>query len=1466
MRRSRRRQAIAAGVSVGLIASAMFAAPAGADPGVESMSPDEAVAAKAHPDVTAAVDEAGEAEFWVNLDSAADLDASGLTDKVAKTTEVYESLVAHADATQAGLRDLLDEAGAQYQTFWIVNTIKVSGDSELLADLAVRVEVDSITPDDAIEFEEPVDEASADAVPDGVEWGLENINAPQTWNDFGAFGDDVLIANIDTGVDFDHPALADKYRGDNGDGTFTHDYNYYDPDDLCGTGEETCVTHSHGTHTMGTMLGDDGGDNQIGVAPNATWITAVGCAPSPVGCTEAALLGSGQFILAPTTQDGENPDPSLAPDIVNNSWGSTVDDPWYEDMVSAWNEAGIFSSWSAGNNGEAGCSSVGAPGIYSHSYSSGAYDVDDEIAYFSSRGPGRDGEIQPNLAAPGVNVRSAIDGGGYGSLSGTSMAAPHTAGVVAQMWSTAPALRGDVAATWTILNQTARDAADSECGGTAENNNVFGEGRLDSYAAVAASPRDGVGALSGAVTSGGDARRGAAVDVEGGLSRSTVSGADGDYVFSALTAGDYEVTVAKFGYVSETTTVTVVEGETVVADFDLDAAPSGSVSGVVSDGSGQGWPLYAEIDVDGVDMSTFTDPVTGQYAFDLPDGEYTLNVDAVYPGYDSTSADVETGAETNIELSADAGSCSAPGYGYDYADVPLRQTFDDSALPEGWEIVNDGDDTLEWFDNPKNRENLTGGEGGFAVADSDAAGSGGVHMVTDLITPPVNMTKAADPVLSFDSDYRHTGGSRASVLVTTDGGEIWTELWSAAANRRGTAEEIDLSSYAGATKVQFKFRFDDGTSWAWWWQLDNVRVGTPDCVADGDSGLVVGNVVDGNSGGALNGATVTDTATGASAETAATPDDDNVADGFYWLHTTQTGEHDISASRNGWTDSVSAVDVVASDTVRADFTLGAGKLEADPDSVSAYVSMGGSWTESVELTNTGTAPVTVETGETGGGFEPMGGSAQDTLLPEPASPDRVDVADGGSNFFTMSQADTEWTTLSDYPEPAFDVAGAYDDGVAYFLGGVGEEGAIASAYAYDVDEAQWSSIADLPEALMQARAAVVDGKLYVFGGWNSGSTSAATYVYDIAAESWSEAAPAPSGRAAAGHGVVDGQIYIVGGCQQSAVCDQGANTWRYDPSSDAWETLAEYPSNVAHGACGGVDGQLICAGGVADSGLTATYAYNAAADSWEQRADMPRDVWGMASAAANGMLIVSNGVVENNSALTSQTLGYDPAADEWVNLPDSGSQLYRTSMACGVVKAAGRDIGNNPVADAEMLAGYDDCGGAAADVPWLSTDLETVVLEPGESATMEVAVSAETGSGVDQPGVYDARVVLGNDSPYGSTYVDVTMTVSPDPNSGKASITVYGAPQCSASTLPLVGAQVQLMSNHGKRYDLTTDGAGLAEYWAPAGSYTLIVSKDGWAAQVKFVELKRGRLNSWSFTLDKLGCAGGYVNDGTQVP
>jgi subtilisin family serine protease len=666
------------GLAVGLtlpIGAGGPAAAAGPDP---ARAEARAVAEKVDKKVTTRLAGQTKASFWVFLDSKADLSgAAKLKRKADKAAHVHRTKTAHAARSQAGLRAMLTAKGAEFTPFWLVNAIKVTGDADLLGDLAVRSDVAEILADDPVDIPKPLPGETVPAT-DAAEWNIDRVSAPRVWNELGVRGEGVVVANIDSGVDATHPAVAASYRGRNGDGTLDHNYNWFDPADVCPTAAP-CDNNDHGTHTMGTMVGSEGA-NVIGVAPGARWIAAKGCESS--SCSRASLLASGQWIVAPTDLNGANPRPDLAPDIVNNSWGSSAYDPWYTETVSSWVAAGIFPAFSNGNSGPS-CNTSGSPGSYTISYSSGAFDVNNAIASFSSRGTGENSDIKPNIAAPGANVRSSVPGG-YASFSGTSMASPHTAATVALMWSASPAIQGDIAETRRILDDTAIDVNALTCGGTVDDNNVFGEGRLDAYAAVNATPRGALGALGGQVTSGGTPLAGANVTVSGPMARSATTAADGSYAFDRLMVGAYTVSVSKFGYLTATTSVTVTENQTIEADITVEQAPSATLSGTVRTSAGPAGG--ASVTVLGTPLATTADE-QGRYRVTVPQGTYDVRFAHAYRCSDVVTRPAAVGADTVLDVSlpdrvdAFGYACGAAGGSFVSGTELMPLTGDDRTAP-----------------------------------------------------------------------------------------------------------------------------------------------------------------------------------------------------------------------------------------------------------------------------------------------------------------------------------------------------------------------------------------------------------------------------------------------------------------------------------------------------------------------------------------------------------------------------------------------------------------------------------------------------------------------------------------------------------------------------------------------------------------------------------------------------------------
>jgi len=458
----------------------------------------------------------GTTEFLVVLDEQADLGtARAMQDKPARGRAVYAAMTALATRSQAPLRALLDARGATYRAYWVHNMIWVRGGRELVQLLAARPEVSAVRANTWQRVNLPAQ--LPDAQPragDSVEWNIQIVRAPQVWAQ-GITGEGAVVGGQDTGYQWDHPALKARYRGWSGTQA-DHNYNWHDAihaplpggPGINSCGYELaipCDDEGHGTHTMGTMVGATSQLN-IGMAPGAKWI---GCRNMDEGFGSPATYSECyEWFIAPYPLGGDpftDGDPSKAPDVINNSWscppseGCTAPDV-LRAVVEAVRAAGIVTVHSAGNSGFSGCSSITTPAaIYDASLTVGATDDQNRIAGFSSRGPvtvDGSGRRKPDIVAPGVNVRSSLPtylanpNEPYGTLDGTSMAAPHVAGLVALLVSAEPRLAGQVDAIETIISESALPLlTDEGCGTDAPNsrpNNVYGWGRIDALAAYEA--------------------------------------------------------------------------------------------------------------------------------------------------------------------------------------------------------------------------------------------------------------------------------------------------------------------------------------------------------------------------------------------------------------------------------------------------------------------------------------------------------------------------------------------------------------------------------------------------------------------------------------------------------------------------------------------------------------------------------------------------------------------------------------------------------------------------------------------------------------------------------------------------------------------------------------------------------------------------------------------------------------------
>lgn len=442
------------------------------------------------------------------------LAAAQATDKLpANTTAYQQKLTARnavvdalretAAATQGFVLDYLrgeqDKGNVkEVDSYFIVNMIHALATKAVVEELALRPEIGKILPSGRVALE-PIVPAEDTLSGPGRQWNLENIGAYAVWDTYGLDGTGIVVGMIDTGTHYTHEALVEKWRGNLGGGVFDPVFNWFDAiDGQSMPYDEPAICH--GTHVMGTILGghpETG--NLIGVAPGAKWITAK--AFDEEGGYDHWILAAAEYLLAPTDEHGD-PNPAMAPDVINNSWGGGSGlNEWFRPMVQSWRAAQILPIFSAGNTtGGSSPGSVSAPANYPECLAVAAVNVDNLRGNFSNQGPGPYEDLKPDLSAPGVAIRSSVIGGYEATWSGTSMASPHVTGTAALLLQADGSLNIDQIEE--ILYDTAAPLTDSQYPGSP--NYGYGRGLVNAFDAVATT-LGGFGTISGQVlTSGQD--------------------------------------------------------------------------------------------------------------------------------------------------------------------------------------------------------------------------------------------------------------------------------------------------------------------------------------------------------------------------------------------------------------------------------------------------------------------------------------------------------------------------------------------------------------------------------------------------------------------------------------------------------------------------------------------------------------------------------------------------------------------------------------------------------------------------------------------------------------------------------------------------------------------------------------------------------------------------------------------------
>jgi subtilisin family serine protease len=689
--------------------------------------------------------------------------------------EVITALRAHAQATQASLladlevRRRLGEVES-YEPFWIANVVFVTTKSEAaIRELAARDDVDAAETPLEIELIRPTEmEAVGDDRGIGITPGVVNIGARRVWSDLGIRGEGALVANLDTGVDGYHAALASRWRGNHA------------PAEECwldfvgGFNNPPVDSDSHGTHTMGTMCGL-AADDTIGVAPAAEWIAANTIVGGALG---NQVLQTMQWLADP---DGDPTTIDDVPDVANNSWGVN-ENFGYPDCYSGWwdaidacEAAGVMHVWATGNEGP-GASTVRSPADRAttpyDSFSVGSTSPYQpfNIAWSSSRGPAgpdcgpSENLIKPEVSAPGAGVYSSVPGGGYANFSGTSMATPHVAGTVALMRSANPEL--DVLTIKQILMDTAVDL------GVAGEDNSYGHGFIDAYAAVEAA-MSGYGAAAGTVRDDatGLPLAGVVVSVVDGF-QTSVTGDDGTYRLS-LPAGPATLMATRFGYEELTQAVDLPGGEELTVDLDLVPLPAVTISGTVY-GPGDQFPgtmpaAGAIVQFENTPLPAVTTAADGRWSIVAPRGEaYTVKASLAGEGSCTQTLPSLADLECDLYLRAEV----IDGFESGSFDALAWQSV--SAVP--WEIT--GDDA---------------GEGSYSARSGEMGGG-----ETSMLNLEATLDEAG-PVTFW--------------LKTTGTGELafWDgfatiESWS------GQTEWIQFTHQAEAGDHIFRFRYSTASS------------------------------------------------------------------------------------------------------------------------------------------------------------------------------------------------------------------------------------------------------------------------------------------------------------------------------------------------------------------------------------------------------------------------------------------------------------------------------------------------------------------------------------------------------------------------------------------------------------------------------------------------------------------------------
>ena len=540
---------------------------------------------------------------------------------------VAEAMRQNSALAQADLLAEVQHSGLigdrNVQTNWLVNAIIMDATADEIAALQERGDVAHIELNETIHLDPILQDVPAGKNATGDDdvstWGLKAVKALEARSTYGVDGSGVVVGILDTGFDASHPLLAGKLLAwksfDGG--------NQADPVD----------DNGHGSHCSGTIGGSAGGGMEIGVAPGVKFVAGKIFTGGGSATTEGIMAGM-QWIVDP---DG-TPNSGDEPRLVSNSWGGGPGRIVFLEATKAWVQLGIAPIFAAGNSGP-GAGTVGTPGGFLESYAVGATTVENTIASFSSRGPvtwDNQQHIKPDISAPGKDVTSVKAGGGYWTISGTSMATPHVAGMAALLFQANPDL--SIEQLFEAISSTSIDE------GPAGKDNDWGFGHIDALGALGIVISGGKIAGSVKDSAGNGVPHAKVVIDQTGVQVRLKD--DGSFRMT-LPAGEYTLSIEAFGFVAASAAdISVAAGEETQVDVVLENAESGTVSGTLSGG---GAPVEGTVKVLETPLAAVQTGADGAFSVTLPAGTYKVAASAY--GFESGVSEqftVVAGEDTSV--------------------------------------------------------------------------------------------------------------------------------------------------------------------------------------------------------------------------------------------------------------------------------------------------------------------------------------------------------------------------------------------------------------------------------------------------------------------------------------------------------------------------------------------------------------------------------------------------------------------------------------------------------------------------------------------------------------------------------------------------------------------------------------------------------------------------------------------------